>query len=81
MMVLARWIKHPLDVTVQRPHDPDPRQHRRAAALGDQQQRLRRSLPLPRLVLGLRKLRDVVAGILERDKRAAAGQRDWRLSK
>jgi hypothetical protein len=31
---------------------------------------------LRRLVLGLRKLRDVFAGILERDERAAAGKRD-----
>jgi hypothetical protein len=34
------------------------------------------SLPLRGLVLGLRKLRDVVAGILERDELATAGQRN-----
>jgi hypothetical protein len=42
----------------------------------DQDQSLHRRLPLPGLVLGLRKLRDVFAGILERDEFAAAGQRD-----
>jgi hypothetical protein len=31
MLVLARRIKHPLDVTVQGSHDADPRKHRRAA--------------------------------------------------
>jgi hypothetical protein len=30
-------------------------------------------------MLGLRKLRDVVAGILKGDQLAAAGQRDWIL--
>ena len=34
-------------------------------------------LPFGRLMLGLRKLGDVVAGILERDELASAGQRDW----
>jgi hypothetical protein len=77
MMLFARRINHPLEVTVQGSHDAYPRQHRRAAALGDQQQRLRRGLPFRRFVLGLRKLRDVVAGFLERDERAPAGQWDW----
>ena len=31
MMVLAVRIEHPLDMTVQRAHDPDTREHRRAA--------------------------------------------------
>jgi hypothetical protein len=54
MMLFARRFEHLPDVTVQRPHNPDPRQHRRAATFGDQQQRFRRGLPLRRLVLGLR---------------------------
>jgi hypothetical protein len=62
-------------VAVQRLHDADPRQHCRPARLRDQEQRLHRRLPLRRLVLGLRKLRDVFAGILERDELAAAGKR------
>jgi hypothetical protein len=55
---------------------PESRQHRRAARHRDQDQGLRRRLPFRRLVLGLRKLRDVVAGILECDEFAAAGQWD-----
>jgi hypothetical protein len=38
MMVLARWIKHPLDVTVQGSHDADPRKHRRPAFRRNQDQ-------------------------------------------
>jgi hypothetical protein len=53
---------------VQRPHDADPRKHRRTALRRDQDQGLRRCLPLWRLVLGLRKFGNVVAGILERDE-------------
>jgi hypothetical protein len=41
-----------------------------------QDQRLHRSQPFWGFVLGLRKPRDVFAGILERDQLAAAGQRD-----
>jgi hypothetical protein len=33
MMTFAVGIKDPFEVTVQRPHDADPGQHRRAAAL------------------------------------------------
>ena len=76
MMVLARWIKHPFDVTVQGSHDANPRQHRRAARRRDQDQGLHRSLPFRRLVLGLGQLGDEGPGILERDEFAAAGQRD-----
>jgi hypothetical protein len=45
-------------------------------ACGDQDQGFHRCLPFRRLALGLRQLRDVVPGILERDELAAAGQRD-----
>src|SRR5258708_10085064 len=55
---LARRIKHPLDVTVQGSHDPDPREHRRAAA-SHHQQRFNCRLPLLGLVLGFRELCDV----------------------
>jgi hypothetical protein len=47
MMVLARWIKHPLDVTVQGSHDADPRKHRRPAFRRDQDQGLHRSRSPP----------------------------------
>jgi hypothetical protein len=36
MMTFALDIKHLFDVTVQRPHDADPGQHRRAAGLGNE---------------------------------------------
>jgi hypothetical protein len=72
VMLLAIRIEFANLVTVQRLHDPDPRQHRRAAALGDQQQRLGCGLPFRRFVLGLRKLRDVRPGILQRHKLGAA---------
>ena len=64
-------------VTVQCLHDADPREHRRASVCRDQDQRFHCHLPLRRVVLSPRKLRDVFAGILQRDKLAAAGQRYW----
>jgi hypothetical protein len=42
MLLFARRFEDMFDVTIQRPHYPDPRKHRRPAALGDQQQRFRR---------------------------------------
>jgi hypothetical protein len=66
MRVFAIGIKLPDDVTVQCPHDPDARKHRRSARRRDQDQRLHCSLPFSGLVFGLRELRDVLAGVLER---------------
>jgi hypothetical protein len=63
MMLFARRIEHALAVAIQRSHDADPRQHRRAVALGTEQQCLGRRLPFRRLVLGLGQLRDVASGI------------------
>jgi hypothetical protein len=76
MMLFAIGIKHPPHVVVQRSHDPDARKHCWAARRRDQDQRLHGRLPFLGLVLGLRKLRDVPAGILEGDKLATARQRD-----
>jgi hypothetical protein len=76
MMVLVRWIKHPLDVTVQGSHDADPRKHRRPAFRCEQDQRFHRRLPFRRLVLGFRQPGDVGPGILERDELAAVRQDD-----
>jgi hypothetical protein len=76
MMLFAGWIKHPLSLAVQGSHDTDARKHRRAAERYHQDQRLHSGLPLRGLVLGLRELGDVLAGVLERDKRAPARQRD-----
>lgn len=61
-------------VTVQGPHDTDPREHRRSTEIGDEDQRLHRSLPIRGLVLGLGKLRDVLASILQGDEWATAWQ-------
>ena len=72
MRVFARWVKRPLKVSVQCTHDADAREHCRAAGRRDQDQRFHRRLPLWRLMLGLRKLCDVIAGILEGDELAAA---------
>jgi hypothetical protein len=76
MMILARRIKHPLDVTVQGPHDADAREHRRAVLVDDQKQGLDRSLPFLDLLFGLRQLLDISGGILEGDELATLGQRD-----
>jgi hypothetical protein len=77
MRLFAIGIELALDVAVQRSHDADTREHRRPARRRHQDQRLRGRLPLRRLVLGPRKLRDVVAGVLQRDELATAGKRDW----
>jgi hypothetical protein len=45
MMILTWRVKQPLDMTVKRPHDADPRKHRRAARSRDQDQGLHRRLP------------------------------------
>jgi hypothetical protein len=37
MRIFARGIEHALDVTMERPHDPDPREHRWPAECHDQQ--------------------------------------------
>ena len=76
MMLFAVQVEHALDVTVQRPHDPDARKHAGAAERGDQDQRFHCHLPLRSLVLILGQFRDVSAGVLESDKRAAAGERN-----
>jgi hypothetical protein len=65
-----------LDVTVQCSEDADPGKHRRPAFRPDQDQRLHGRVPFQRFVLGLWKLRDVVAGILEHDELATVRQRD-----
>ena len=59
MGVLAIGIKHALDVTVQRLHDPNPRHHRRTASRY-QHRRLDRDLPFRQVCFLLRKLGDVV---------------------
>ena len=76
MLVLAQRIEHPLNVTVQRPHYADPREHRRSAHRRDQDQGFHRCLPLRGRVLGLGQPGDVGTGVLQRDELTTARQRD-----
>ena len=76
MRTLARRIKHPLDVPVQRPHDADPRKHRGPTALGDEDQRLHRGLPFRRVVLGFRELGHVGRSIPQGEELSAVRHRD-----
>jgi len=50
-------VEHPLDVSVQRPHEANPRHHGRAIELDDQEQGFYRGLLLLEILLGLGKLR------------------------
>jgi len=55
MMVLAVWIEHALEVSVQRTHHADARKHGRpAVAFGGQDQGFYRGLPFLDLLFGLR---------------------------
>ena len=76
-MFLPIGIKHPLNVTVQCPHDANPREHRWPAQLNNEQQAFHRGLPFGGVVLRFRKLGDISAGVLQGDKLATARQRDW----
>ena len=75
-MVFPIRIKHPLDVTVQRPQDADAREHRWAAERRHQDQGFHRGLPFRRFVFCLWQLGDVGAGVLQRDELACARKRD-----
>jgi hypothetical protein len=59
------------------PHKANPGEHSGPAALGNQQQRLHRGLPLLGIVLGLGQLRDVERGVAKRDQRVPVRQFDW----
>jgi hypothetical protein len=72
-MSFALGIKDPFDVTVQRPHDADPGQHRWPAVFGYEDQRLHGGLPFRRGVLGFRQLRGVVSGIPQGEKPTPLG--------
>src|SRR5262245_2153520 len=81
MMIFAFGIEHPLEMTVQRLHDPDPRYHRRTAVLRDEDQRFHRGLPFRRRVLGLRQRRDVAGGIPQSEELSAIWKRYWILKR
>jgi hypothetical protein len=76
MRVFPIGDEHALVVAVERPHDAYARQHCRPAARCDEHQGFHRGLPLGGGMLGLRKLGDVVAGVLERNELAPARQVD-----
>ena len=69
MGLFALGIEHPLDMTVQRFHDPDARHHRRTTSRHEQQN-LDRGSPLLQVGFLLRQLRDVVGCFLQRDELA-----------
>jgi hypothetical protein len=62
-MLCAVGVELPHDVTVQRLHDADAREHCRPFQFHDQQKTFDCGLPLVELLVGLRKLRDVSASI------------------
>jgi hypothetical protein len=62
------------DMTVQRPHDSDPRHHRGTASR-NQQQYFDRCLPFRQVGFLFRQAGDVVGCVTKRDERLAAGQR------
>jgi hypothetical protein len=74
MRVFAIGIKLADNLSVQGSRDADAREHRRPIKFYNQQQRFHRCLPFRSGVLGSRKLRDIVAGVLQRDEQATARQ-------
>jgi hypothetical protein len=77
MGIFALGIEHPLDITVQRLRDPDPRQHRWPVLLDHQQQCLDSGLPFVELLVGLRKLGDVGPPRLEGEQLPTIRQGYW----
>jgi hypothetical protein len=69
MMIFAGWIEHALDVSVQRPHKTDAREHRRPAKCRDRDQGFHRRPPFRCRVFRLRQFGDVGAGVLQRSSR------------
>ena len=65
MRVFTRWIKLPLDVSVQRSQDADARHHGGPVELDDQEQGFDRGLPLLEQLFGLGKLLDIFGGIAQ----------------
>ena len=76
MMVFAIGIELANDMAVQRFHDADARHHCRTVEPRDKHQYFDCRLPFRRFVLGLRKLGDVGAGVLQGDEPLTVRQRD-----
>jgi hypothetical protein len=73
MLFLPVRAELPFDVTIERSHHPYPGEHRRSAALSDQQKRFHRGLPFFGIVFGLRELSDVERGVAEGGEFLALG--------
>ncbi len=76
MGVLARRIERALIVSVQRAQDADACDHGWPTAFSYEDQGFHSSLPFRRVVLGFRKLGDVVGRVFQRDERLSVWQRD-----
>ena len=81
MMSLAVGIKDPFDVTVKSPHDADPGQHRGAAGLRNEDQRLHGRLPFGRGCSAFGSLHDAAGLILQGEEQAAIRKRYWILKR
>ena len=77
MLFFSIRVELPFDVTVQCPHHAYPGEHRRAAALSDQQKSFHCGLPFCGIVFGVGELSDVKRGVAEGDELLALGQFDW----
>ena len=80
MCLFAIGIEHPLDMTVQRSHDSNPRHHRVPAAAA-QHQRFDRRLPFWQVGFLFGQLVDVVGRVLQRQQLPAVGQNDGILKR
>jgi hypothetical protein len=75
---LARCLRRLCLKPVDRSHHPDPGQHRRAVALGNEQHRLHRGSPFVSVVFGLGQFRDVERGVAQRDREPALQTFIWK---
>jgi hypothetical protein len=64
MMIFPVGIGSPNVMTVQRPHDANPGEHRRPAKVGNEKQPFHSGLPFRGVVFGLGQSGDVEGGIL-----------------
>jgi hypothetical protein len=72
--ILPRRIEHALDVAVQRFHDANASEHRRAAEIGNEYQRLNRGPPFCHRGFFLWKASNVCRRVAQRAKLSAAGE-------
>jgi hypothetical protein len=80
MLVFARRVEHPFNVTVERSHHANSREHCRPIMFGNQHERLHCSLPFLGIVFSLRQLGDAKRHVALGDQPLALRQFD-RLGK